>query len=100
MVRHLHRQFRLDAELNADHQLIRAGPYAIVRHPIYAGMFAILLAVGCLVTRWPALIAAAAIYFGGTEIRVRTEEKLLRSRFGEEFDAWARHIWAYLPFVR
>src|SRR5262249_35849068 len=34
-VKHLGRQFRLHAGLYVDHQLVRSGPYAIVRHPIY-----------------------------------------------------------------
>ena len=29
-------QWRLDAGLNADHQLVRSAPYRTVRHPIYA----------------------------------------------------------------
>jgi Isoprenylcysteine carboxyl methyltransferase (ICMT) family len=35
-VRHLGRQFRIQAGLYEDHQLIRTGPYGFVRHPIYA----------------------------------------------------------------
>ena len=35
-VAHLGRQFRFHAGLYHDHELVRTGPYAIVRHPIYA----------------------------------------------------------------
>ncbi len=99
-LRHLDQQWRLDAALNADHKLIRTGPYAVVRHPIYAAMFAMILGTGLLLARWPALAAAAVLYIVGTEIRIRAEDRLLRSRFGEEYDTWARHVWAYIPFVR
>src|SRR5882672_910904 len=34
-VKHLGRQFRVNAGLYEDHQLVRTGPYALVRHPIY-----------------------------------------------------------------
>ena len=85
-IRHLNKQWRFDAALNEDHTLVRTGPYAIVRHPIYAAMFAMLLAWGSLLAPWPAIIAGVVISVGGTEIRVRTEDRLLRSRFGEEFD--------------
>jgi protein-S-isoprenylcysteine O-methyltransferase Ste14 len=30
---------------------------------------------------------------------VRTEERLLASRFGEEFEAYKRSVPAYLPFL-
>src|SRR5215475_7590282 len=44
--RHLGKQWRFEAALNDDHELIRTGPYAFVRHPIYASMFGMLLATG------------------------------------------------------
>jgi len=99
-LRHLDKQWRLDAALNADHQLIRTGPYAVVRHPIYTAMFAMVMGTGFMLARWPAVIAAAILHIVGTEIRIRSEERLLRSRFGEEFDAWASRVWAYVPFIR
>jgi protein-S-isoprenylcysteine O-methyltransferase Ste14 len=36
----------------------------------------------------------------GTEIRVRAEEQLLASRFGEEFATYKATTPAYLPFLR
>ena len=99
-LRHLDKQWRLDAALSADHQLIRTGPYAVLRHPIYSAMFLMTLGSGFLLARWPAIIAAAILHIAGTEIRLRSEEGLLRSRFGEEFDTWAHHTWAYIPFLR
>jgi protein-S-isoprenylcysteine O-methyltransferase Ste14 len=99
-LRHLDKQWRLDAALSADHQLIRTGPYAVLRHPIYSAMFAMVLGTGLMLAQWPAIIAAAVLHIAGTEIRIRSEEKLLRSRFGEEYDTWAKHVWAYIPFIR
>jgi protein-S-isoprenylcysteine O-methyltransferase Ste14 len=99
-VQHLDKQWRFDAALNANHKLVRSGPYAVVRHPIYAGMFAMLLAAGFLLARWQVLIGGVVIFVIGTEIRVRAEEKLLRARFGEEFEAYTRQVSAYVPLVR
>lgn len=99
-LRHLDKQWRLDAALNADHQLIRTGPYAALRHPIYAAMFAMVIGTGLLLARWPAIIAAAILHVAGTEVRIRFEERLLRSRFGEEYETWARRVRAYVPLLR
>jgi protein-S-isoprenylcysteine O-methyltransferase Ste14 len=99
-LRHLDKQWRVDAGLNADHRLIQTGPYRIVRHPIYAGMLAMLLALGLLLSRWPALLAALVLFIAGTEIRVRTEDRLLRGRFGKEFESYAARVPAYLPWLR
>ena len=99
-LRHLDKQWRLDAALSADHQLIRTGPYAVLRHPIYFAMLAMVLGIGTMLAQWPAIVAAAILHIAGTEIRIRSEERLLRSRFGGEFDVWARRVWAYIPLIR
>jgi protein-S-isoprenylcysteine O-methyltransferase Ste14 len=99
-VAHLGKQFRLHAGLYDDHELVRTGPYSIVRHPIYSSLLAMLAANCLLLTRWPWALLALAIYIAGTEIRVRSEDGLLASRFPEEFAAYRRQVPAYLPFVR
>ncbi|MBS1858325.1 MAG: isoprenylcysteine carboxylmethyltransferase family protein [Acidobacteria bacterium] len=99
-VRHLGRQFRVHAGLYEDHQLVRSGAYAVVRHPIYASLLAILGGTMCMLTRPEWAIASLVLFVAGTEIRVRTEDDLLRSRFGEEFERYRRGVKAYIPFVR
>lgn len=99
-VAHLGRQFRINAGLYSDHELVRTGPYAVVRHPIYASMMLMLLATAMLWTRWPWILAALALFIAGTEIRVRAEDRLLASRFGDQFTAYRRQVAAYIPFVR
>jgi protein-S-isoprenylcysteine O-methyltransferase Ste14 len=99
-VRHLGRQFRLHAGLYHDHALVKTGPYAIVRHPIYASLLAILLCTSLLLTPWQWIAISLALFICGTEIRVHSEEKLLASRFGEEFEAYRKAVPAYIPFVQ
>jgi protein-S-isoprenylcysteine O-methyltransferase Ste14 len=99
-VRHLGKQLRILAGLYADHELIRTGPYAVVRHPVYASLFLMMLATGLLFARWPLLLLSIALYIAGTEIRIHAEEGLLRARFGEEFEAYRKSVPAYLPFLR
>jgi protein-S-isoprenylcysteine O-methyltransferase Ste14 len=99
-VAHLGRQFRIYAGLYHDHQLVRTGPYAVVRHPIYASLLAVTVSTGLLLTRWEWLLAGVALFVAGTEIRVRTEEKLLASRFGAGFAEYKNKVPAYVPFVR
>ena len=99
-VTHLGRQFRIQAGLYEDHQLVRTGPYSVVRHPIYSSMMALLLAMLCAMTRPPWTGISLALYIAGTEIRVRTEDRLLASRFPEAFAAYRAKVPAYIPFVR
>lgn len=99
-VRHLGKQMRILAGLYPDHELIRTGPYRIVRHPVYASMFLMLLATGLLLAWWPLFLLGIALYVVGTEIRIHAEEGLLRARFGAEFEEYRRKVPAYLPYVR
>jgi protein-S-isoprenylcysteine O-methyltransferase Ste14 len=96
-VRTLGRQWRIDAGLNADHELIRSGPYRIVRHPIYTSMLCLLLGVGFLITPLWLLGVSTLVMIIGTEIRVRIEERLLASRFGDEFHDYQQRVGAYVP---
>jgi protein-S-isoprenylcysteine O-methyltransferase Ste14 len=95
--RALGKQWALMARVIEGHELIRQGPYAIVRNPIYLAMLLMLIAIGMDVSRWPALAVAIVIFIFGTVIRIRTEEKLLRANFGPQFEEYARTVPAFLP---
>lgn len=99
-IRHLGKQWRVSAALSEDHELITSGPYRIVRHPIYASMFAMNIMSALLLGRLPWWPIAIALFVAGIEVRVRVEDELLRGRFGVRFDEWKKQIPAYLPLVR
>lgn len=98
--RALGEQFRLDAAIGIEHELIRTGPYRIVRHPIYTSMLGVLWAIGFAATPVLLLVAATAIFLIGTEIRVRLEDRLLEEGFGDHFRQYKLSTPAYLPFLR
>jgi protein-S-isoprenylcysteine O-methyltransferase Ste14 len=92
-------QLPVDAALGADHRLVRSGPYSLVRNPIYTSMLLVLCAIAVVITGWQLFLAALVLFIVGTEIRVRTEERLLASRFGQEFEEYKGKISAYIPFL-
>jgi protein-S-isoprenylcysteine O-methyltransferase Ste14 len=96
-VRALGRQWALEARVIEGHELIKQGPYSVVRNPIYLGMFGLLVATGLAISRWEALVAAAVLFLAGTEIRIRSEEMLLREAFGARFEEYARNVPAFFP---
>jgi len=100
-VHHLGRQFRIQAGLYEDHKLVRTGPYAVVRHPIFASLLSALLCTLLLLpTPWQWCVVSLALFAIGTEIRIRAEERLLESRFPDEFPEYRQRVPAYLPFLR
>jgi protein-S-isoprenylcysteine O-methyltransferase Ste14 len=90
-------EWSFQARLIEGHRLVTRGPYALVRHPIYTGMFGMLLATGLAFAHWIALASAIVLYAAGTVVRVRSEEKLLRAAFGRAFEEYARRVPALLP---
>jgi protein-S-isoprenylcysteine O-methyltransferase Ste14 len=88
------------AALIQDHDLVQTGPYQVIRHPIYASMLGMLLATGFAWTWWPIFAAGLIAYLAGTEIRVRTEDRLLEERFQEAFVAYRSRVRAYIPGLR
>jgi protein-S-isoprenylcysteine O-methyltransferase Ste14 len=98
-VRTLGRQWAVAARLVEGHKLITAGPYRLVRNPIYTGMLGMLVATGLAMEHWTALIVAVVLFAVGLVIRVRSEEKLLRAAFGKEFEDYAGRVPALLPGI-
>src|SRR5205807_3119832 len=98
-IRTLGKQWSLAARVVEGHKLVTEGPYNIVRNPIYTGMFGMLLATGLAVSHWIGLAIAVVVFAIGTFIRVRSEEKLLREMFGQEFDEYAHDVPAVIPYL-
>jgi protein-S-isoprenylcysteine O-methyltransferase Ste14 len=92
--------WRIDAGLSDDHELVMSGPYRLVRHPIYTSMLCLLLGTGLMITPLPLLSLSVLVFMAGTEIRVRLEDRLLASRFGDRFRDYQRSVPAYIPFLK
>lgn len=93
----LGKEWSITARLVEGHKLATSGPYAYVRHPIYTGMLGMLVATGLAISHWIALLAALLIFFIGTIIRMRSEDRLLREAFGEQFENYAQRVSAIVP---
>jgi protein-S-isoprenylcysteine O-methyltransferase Ste14 len=96
----LGKEWSYEARLVEGHRLVTQGPYAVVRHPIYSAMLGKLVATALVISHWIGLVAGVVFFAIGTSIRVREEEKLLRSQFGAEYEAYARRVPAILPWPR
>jgi protein-S-isoprenylcysteine O-methyltransferase Ste14 len=77
--------------------LVITGPYAYVRHPIYAGLLAGSLGISILQDSGPALVATIALAVV-LDLKRRREEVWLASRFAD-YDAYRARTKALIPFV-
>ena len=93
----LGRHYDLVLEVHQDHELVRRGPYALVRHPVYTGL-AVHFAGVCLATGNLLLIVGTfLVSFPAFYLRARAEEALLRERFGAEYEKYAREVPMLVP---
>jgi protein-S-isoprenylcysteine O-methyltransferase Ste14 len=96
--RHLGRNWSDKVELKVDHCLIRSGPYAYLRHPIYSG---VLLGVAgtALAVGMVRGIAAFLLLLSSYAIKARKEERALAAKFGDAFREHRREAGFLFPRI-
>jgi protein-S-isoprenylcysteine O-methyltransferase Ste14 len=70
--------------LKADHQLIRSGPYARMRHPIYSGVLLGVAGSALAVNEWRVVLAFLLLLTNYT-VKAKLEDKILAESFPKEF---------------
>lgn len=84
--------------LKEDHELIRRGPYAIVRHPIYTGLLAGFAGSALALGQWRGLIALVIVCVALWR-KLRLEERWLAEIFGDSYARYRREVAALVPFL-
>src|SRR6516165_8419740 len=92
----LGRRFSGLVAIQPGHRLVTSGVYGIIRHPSYLGLLVNALGwaltfrstVGVLLTALTVVILIG---------RIRSEEVLLHSEFGAEYDAYRARTWRLIP---
>ena len=82
--------------LKEGHQLIRSGPYAFVRHPIYSGMLVACVGTALVVGEWRGVLAVALLVMAHSQKAVR-EERMLTREFGDQYTAYRQSTGFLLP---
>ena len=93
---HLGQYWSARITIKEDHQLIRTGPYARLRHPIYSGLDLAVLGSALAIDQWGCLIGVILVA-GGYWIKARKEEVMLGAQFGEAFREHSKHTGFLLP---
>lgn len=78
-------------------QLVQAGIYAWLRHPLYTSVLAGFLGIGCVTGSWPALIVWLGLA-GFLDAKARFEERLLCERF-PGYEGYAKSVRRFIPGV-
>ena len=81
-----------------DHQLIRTGPYAYVRHPIYTGLLLATAGTALFIGEWRCLIALVWVLAGET-FKAKREEQFMLAEFGESYRQYQQQTGFLIPGV-
>lgn len=79
------------------HELVTAGPYRWIRHPLYATGIALFLAVGLIAANWFILLFALIALAGIRFVVIPLEERELLAKFGDQYRGYMHRTGALVP---
>ena len=95
----LGRQWSASLEIRDSHQIVRAGVYRLIRHPMYSSFWLWALAQAFLlpnaVAALSGLVAIAILFF----TRIDHEERMLTEAFGDDYRAYMRETKRIIPGI-
>lgn len=94
----LSRNWSGEVAITEGQQFIRSGPYAIVRHPIYAGMLLALFGT-TLVSSTVGNLLGFVLALLSLWQKAGIEEQFLRVEFGEQYVTYQREVKFLIPFI-
>jgi protein-S-isoprenylcysteine O-methyltransferase Ste14 len=88
----------LGVRLLKNHQLVRIGPFAFMRHPMYLAVILACWSGFILYRTWTMLVFAVMMF--GLVFRAKKEEEALEQVFGEEWKEYKRLTPGWVPRIR
>jgi protein-S-isoprenylcysteine O-methyltransferase Ste14 len=96
--RHLGRNWSGAITSKVGHQLIRTGPYRLIRHPIYTAMLGMFLGTAIVSGELHGLLALVLISAAYWR-KIPLEEEHLKTVFGDRYDDYRQKTWAVIPWI-
>jgi protein-S-isoprenylcysteine O-methyltransferase Ste14 len=94
---YLGRNWGMPMSVKENPELVTTGPYAYVRHPIYAGLWLALLGSGLAQSAWwllPLVFGSPYFFYSA-----RIEEKTMLQRFPDGYRAYMKRTKMFIPLV-
>jgi len=95
----LKKGFTVDVSISKHHKLKDDGLYKNIRHPSYLGLILQFLGLSLLFNSWLTLLIITIPVFLALAYRIKVEEELLCSAFGEEYENYKKRTKRILPGI-
>lgn len=82
-----------------EQHIVQEGPYHFIRHPGYLGSILMFVGAAVATLNWIAVIVIAAAILTAYSYRIRAEEAMLQTIFGEEFAVYRTRSWRLIPLI-
>jgi protein-S-isoprenylcysteine O-methyltransferase Ste14 len=85
--------------VKTDHHIVDNGPYRLIRNPGYLGDIFLFVGAGLAASNWIVVVVITIVLLTSYIYRIRVEENMLQTKFGEEYRAYQARTWKLIPLV-
>jgi protein-S-isoprenylcysteine O-methyltransferase Ste14 len=94
----LGRNFTRHVNVSSTMMLVSTGPYALLRHPLYLGLFLVTIAFPIYVGNYFVIIIFAPLLLLAMSYRMMLEEKALIA-IHPSYKEWMKNRYRFIPFI-
>jgi len=91
--------FTATARITRQQVLVENGPYALIRHPSYAGAIIVMTGVPVLLNNTVTFFSTVLLLTLAYVIRIKNEEKVLVSIFGDKYLQYSEKVKKIIPRI-
>jgi protein-S-isoprenylcysteine O-methyltransferase Ste14 len=93
-------QFTRNISVDSNQPLISHSVYRSMRHPLYVGLFLLLIAVPIYLSNWLMMVVAGGLMYLVLHQRIQLEEAKMEELLGERYLEWKAQRGKFFPLIR
>lgn len=95
----LGKNFSRNVEVDQEQELVSTGTYKYVRHPLYLGLFLLVIAIPLYVGNIYLFLISIVLMFKVINIRIEEEEEAMEKIIGARYVRWKNKRYKFIPFI-
>ncbi|HMK46394.1 MAG TPA: isoprenylcysteine carboxylmethyltransferase family protein [Methanocella sp.] len=95
----LGRFFTVIVSVQKNQKVVDYGPYRLIRHPSYLGLFMIMIGMGLALGSWGGILILLSMNGLALGYRIYIEEKVLVSELGYDYVQYIKRTKRLIPFI-
>lgn len=96
---YLGKYFTRDVNVSENQELVSDGPYRILRHPLYLGLFLLTISVPIFFQNYVSFVFALTVMVLNINRRMVLEEESMEEIMGDRYTDWKSSRYRFIPFI-